>query len=160
MKTRVSAVTATICRVRPVTIAYHKDVDLWFMSSPACEVSTFYPDAVRVPYRTLFDALQWSKQLIHPLIDDDPANPQFRDNPRLELVGIRWQVFNDDDPVPFAVVDCNYNGAEVPNWCRVRVPSIEVSEYFQTLKSALDFCQYLSKPYSLKLDTEANMKKC
>ena len=160
MKTKVSAVTVTICGVRPATVIYDKSVDLWFLTSPACELSTFFPDAVRHPYFKLIDALQWAKQLISPLVDDNPVNPQFRNNPRLEIVGIRWSVSNDSDSTPYAVVDANYNGAPVPNYCRVRVPSIEVTEYFQTLKSALDFCQYLSNPTVLNIDIEAIEKDC
>ena len=156
MKTKIAAVTVTICGVRPATIIYDKTVDLWFLTSPACEFSTFYPDAVRIPYYSLNQALQWAKQLISPLIDDNPVNPQFRNNPRLEVVGIRWSVSNDSDSVPYAIVDANYNGAPVPNYCRARVPSIDVTEYFHSLKSALDFCQYLSTP---NIDTEANIEE-
>ena len=156
MKTKITAVTVSICSVRPATIIYDKSVDLWFLTSPACEFSTFYPDAVREPHFKLVDALQWAKQLIHPLIDDNPVNPQFRDNPRLEVIGIRWSVSNDYSSDSYAVVDANYNGAPVPNYCRVRVPLIDVTEYFQSLKSALDFCQYLSTP---NIDIEANIEK-
>ena len=155
MKTRVSAVTVTICGVRPVSVVYHKDIDKWHMSSPPCERSTFYPDAVSQDYNTVIGALQWSRQLISPLVDDPLGELGFRNNPRLEIVGVRFQVF-DSSSEPLAVVDATFNGLPVPTSCRVSVPAIEVIEYFQSLQSALNFCEYLCNPLVLNIDTEAN----
>lgn len=170
MKVRISSLTLTVCGHRPVNVTFDDSRECWRITSPACELSTLYPDAVDVVRWTLPAVYDFCKCLLVPVFDDIVDNPTLGKFPRLSVVGVRFEVINDSDSVAFALIDAHYPAnvdieqfdTEKPSYVCVRLPSIKVIEYFSTFKSAYDFCRYLSAPafssLGLKIDTEASIK--
>lgn len=170
MKVQISSLTLTVCGYRPVNVTFDDSRECWRITSPACELSHLYPNAVDEVRWTLTAVYEFCKCLLVPVFDDIVDSPKLGKFPRLSVVGIRFEVINDSDSDAFALIDAHYAAnvdveqfdTEKPSYTCVRLPSIKVIEYFSTFKSAYDFCRYLSAPVfnslGLKIDTEVNIK--
>ena len=156
MKTQISSLSLLVCGVRPVRINIDNDSDTFTVTSPACELSSLYPDFICEVRYTLKSATELCKCLLVPVFDDDPDNPSLGLVPRLQLTELQLVVINDSERLPFAKMAIRYSPTcdlsefdasydSVDHVC-VSVPELNVLEYFKNFKSAYDFCLYLSTP--------------
>ena len=156
MKTKIHHVSLVVCGVRPARIDFDHETEHFIVTSPACELSTLYPNAVSEVRYSLVSAIELCKCLLVPVFDDDINNPTLGSVPRIQVVDIQLLVMNDDDERVFAYMHIYFSPAcdlskvetsydNVRSVC-VSVPEINVIEYFEKFKSAYDFCLYLSTP--------------
>lgn len=156
MQTQLSSVSLLVCGIRPARIDIDKQSGTYAVTSPACELSLIFPDAVYEVHHSLASATELCECLLVPVFDDDINNPTLGSVPRLQLVGTLFDVSNDDDQRVFANMHVRFSygcdlfkaetSYELIAAVSVSVPDINVIEHFENFKSAYDFCLKLSSP--------------
>lgn len=134
-----------VCGVRPATIRYCEYTDLYYLESSAFDSdTTIYPSSVCMPFTSLRDALDFANYLVSPILGGTPWHGR-----KVSIISLHIEF---DAVVPCYIHCYRYDVYTV------YVPSLDYSDTFSSLESALKFCVYIQSP--IKIDTEATTEIC